>query len=132
MTVRWVGLAEEETMKQRRFAVVVLVVACALTATAAITQAKMNATLEATGVIYVEQIRVASELQGQVVHVLVKTGDVVRMGDPLVVLQSKAVEASVDQAHSELETAKARLEGSAANRIARKPRLSRRRNASRA
>ncbi len=97
-------------MKQRRCVVIVLAVACALTATAAITQAKANGTLEATGVIYVEEIRVASELQGQVAHVLVKAGDVVRMGDPLVVLESKAVEASVEQAHSELETAKAGLE----------------------
>jgi len=66
--------------------------------------------LEATGVIQVEEVRIASEFQGTVSQVLVDAGASVGMDEPVVLLESASVESSVRQAQEALETARLELE----------------------
>lgn len=66
--------------------------------------------LEASGVIQAEEIRIASERQGAALQVAVRAADHVVQGQVLVVLDSSAVQASLQQAEAAVETAQAELE----------------------
>jgi len=65
--------------------------------------------LEASGVIEVEEIRLAAEFQGHAVQVNVHAGDSVNAGQVLIVLESSAIRANVEQAQAALEAAQADL-----------------------
>ena len=81
-----------------------------LVATTLHAHANANGRLEASGVIYVEDTRVASEVQGEIVEVLAEPGDAVANGDPLIVLDSSSVASSVQEARIALQTAEAQLQ----------------------
>jgi HlyD family secretion protein len=105
-----VELPEGKTARQRLLAAAaLLVVACLWRVLVPAMQAWANGQLEATGVIYVEETRIASELQGQVTHVLVKAGDAVQPGQDLILLGNKSLQSSVQEARTALDTAKAKL-----------------------
>lgn len=69
-----------------------------------------GSSLEASGVIEAEEMRIASELQGTVLQVAVQAGEEVRAGQVLVVLGSSSVEAAVRQAEAAVKVAQAELE----------------------
>ena len=89
--------------------VVLLIVAATVPSCAERTETAATP-LEATGVIQVEEVRIASEFQGTVSHVLVDAGLGVGIGEPVVLLESSSVEASVGQAQEALETARLELD----------------------
>jgi len=69
-----------------------------------------NRPLEASGVVQVEEVRLASEFQGYVSQVLVQAGDSITAGQVLLVLDSNSVKSSVRQAQAALEAAQADLD----------------------
>nr|MBC7244764.1 efflux RND transporter periplasmic adaptor subunit [Chloroflexota bacterium] len=71
------------------------------------TQAKN--TLEVSGVIEADEVRIASEFQGTVVQVGVQAGEAVRVGQMLVVLDSQSIQATVRQAEAAVKAAQADL-----------------------
>jgi len=71
--------------------------------------AMANGSLEASGVIQVDEIRIASELQGYVTQVSVRAGDAVSAGQALIVLDSSAVQSAIQAAQAAVETARAGL-----------------------
>lgn len=107
--MRSVQRANDNTTKQWYAMTVLLAVACALILAASVAQARANEQLQATGVIDVEEIRIASELQGQVMHVLVDAGDIVHVGQELIVLESRPLKAGIQEAQTALGTAQAKL-----------------------
>ena len=84
-------------------------IACTLTLLAWTRGIRANGPLEASGVIQVEEVRLASELQGQVVQISVQNGATVTSGQTLVVLDSRTLQANVRQAQAALEAALADL-----------------------
>jgi multidrug efflux pump subunit AcrA (membrane-fusion protein) len=64
-------------------------------------------TLEASGVVEAVQVRISSQVNAQVVDVLVEEGDRVKKGDPLVLLDQSQIQAQVNQGASILKQAQA-------------------------
>ena len=89
---------------------VALLVVAATAVGCAVRVERAGPPLEATGVIQIEEVRIASEFQGTVSQVLVDAGVSVEKGEPVVLLESTSVESSVRQTQEALETAQLELE----------------------
>jgi multidrug resistance efflux pump len=61
-------------------------------------------------IVATDQVNIVSEVSGQVLEVLVETGDTVKAGDPLVRIDSTQLEAQREQALAALEAAQAQLD----------------------
>jgi HlyD family secretion protein len=62
-----------------------------------------------TGIVETTEVDVASKIPGRVETIFVKEGDTVKKGDVLAVLESKEMDAKVEQARGVMEAAKARM-----------------------
>ncbi len=96
-------------MKNRKF-VLGLCVLIVILLPSVDSRGQVRSSLGASGVIEAEEIRIASELQGTVLQVVVQTGEGVQAGQVLVVLGSSPVEAAVCQAEAAVRVAQAELE----------------------
>ena len=97
-------------MLKKSIALSAALVAAVFAAGCAATAETEEARLEASGVIQVEEIRIASEFQATVSNLLVDVGDSVEAHQPLVMLSSTAVESGVGQAQKALDTAQSELD----------------------
>jgi len=63
-----------------------------------------------TGYVECDEIDIASKIPGRILEIKVKVGDIVKKGDVLAILESKDMQAKVEQARAGLEATKAQLE----------------------
>jgi HlyD family secretion protein len=63
-----------------------------------------------TGIVETTEIDVASKIPGRIDSILVKEGDVVKRGDVLARLESKEMDAKVEQARGMMEAARAKMQ----------------------
>jgi len=88
---------------------VVLLLGAAIALGCAVRAGTDEELLKSTGVVQVDEVRIASEFQGTVSEVLVNSGDSVGMGDPVVLLENAGIRSNVLQAQAALNTARSEL-----------------------
>jgi len=74
-----------------------------------ITNAASSKEVIITGIVESKTVDVASKLAGRLDRIIIKEGDAVKKGDTLAFLESKELNAKVEQAKSAVEAAKAKL-----------------------
>jgi HlyD family secretion protein len=71
---------------------------------------RVPTSLSLPGVVEIQEVRLSSKLGGRVKRVVIREGDLVKAGDPLVYLEAPEMRAQLEQAQARLDAARADLE----------------------